>query len=130
MKNLLLVLALVITLFAANTSFSADDPSIKGETRTNTQKTMSGHIDQNTYNGNYIIYDAVTGELLRLKFKELHSGIVKMDDFYICCSDFVDEDGNKYDLDFLVVDVGGNFQVYEAIVHKVNDDKRKYDLEN
>ena len=130
MNKFFLVLAVILTFGAASVSFSADDPSIKGETRTNTQKAMSGHIDQNTYDGDYIIYDAVTGKLLRLQLKELHAGIVKKDDFYVSCADFVDSQGNKYDLDFLVVDNGGNFEVFEAIVHKVNDDKRKYDLEN
>ena len=130
MNKFLLAFAVFFIFGAANLSFSADDPSIKGEARTNTQKAMSGHIDHNTYNGDYIIYDAVTGDLLRLQFKELHKGIVKKDDFYVSCADFVDSQGNKYDLDFLVVDNGGNFEVFEAIVHKVNDDKRKYDLEN
>jgi len=130
MKKLFLVLAAILTFGTASVLLAADDPSIKGEARANTQKAMAGHIDRNTYNGDYIIYDAVTGDLLKLQFKELHKGIVKKDDFYVSCADFVDSRGNKYDLDFLVVDNGGNFEVYEAIVHKVNDDKRKYDLEN
>ena len=130
MKRFLIITFIFLTFGISNTVFSADDPSIQGEARTKTQKAMSNHIDGNTYKGTYIIYDAVTGDLLRLQFKELHKGIVKKDDFYVSCADFVDNNGNKYDLDFLVVDNSGKFDVYEAIVHKVNDDKRKYDLEN
>lgn len=130
MKSFLYLTVFLIAVGAVATSFAADDPSIKGETRTNTQKAMSDHIDQNTYQGNYIVYDAVTGKLLRLRFKELHKGIVRKDDFYVSCADFTDDQGKKYDLDFLVIDKGGNFEVYEAIVHKVDGDKRKYDLED
>ena len=130
MKRFLFIITICLTLGAATAAFSADDPSIKGETRTKTQKAMSDHIKENNFDGSYIIYDAVTGDLLRLQFKELHKGIVKKDDFYVSCADFTDKQGNKYDLDFLVVDNDGNFEVYEAIVHKVNGEKRKYDLED
>lgn len=126
-------LTLAVTIFvfgASNSLLAADDPSIQGETRSNTQKAMSEHIKENTYDDKYIIYDAVTGDLLRLDFKQLHEGIVKKGDFYVSCADFTDGQGRKYDLDFLVVNNGGNFDVYEAIVHKVDGDKRKYHVEN
>ncbi len=129
MKFLFTVLAVFLTFSAFQNLSAADDPSIQGKARTNTQSAMSEHINENTYDGKYIIYDAVTGKLLRLDFGELHKGIVKKDDFYVSCADFSDSKGNKYDLDFLVVDNGVNFEVFEAIVHKVDGNKRKYDLE-
>lgn len=130
MKFVLTVFLTLFTLSLAGNLFAADDPSIKGKTRSNTQAAMAEHIEGNTYNGSYIVYDAVTGKLLRLNFGELHKGIVKKDDFYVSCADFTDSQGDKYDLDFLVVDNGGKFEVFEAIVHKVDGNKRKYDLEN
>jgi len=129
LKTVLTILIALITFNTAGVLLAADDPSIKGKIRSNTQSAMAEHINENTYNGKYIIYDAVTGKLLRLDFGELHKGIVKKDDFYVSCADFADSQGNKYDLDFLVVDNGGNFEVFEAIVHKVDGNKRKYDLE-
>ena len=129
MKLLLTLLAVFFSISAFQNLSAADDPSIQGKARTSTQSAMAEHINENTYNGKYIIYDAVTGKLLRLDFGVLHKGIVKKDDFYVSCADFSDANGNKYDLDFLVVDNGGDFEVYEAIVHKVDGNKRKYDLE-
>lgn len=125
--------ALIIITFLAfgGTSFvlAADDPAIRGEVRSNTQKAMSGHIKQNTINGKYVIYDAVSSELRTLDFKELHEGVVKKGDFYVSCADFVDSRGNKFDLDFFVANKNGNFHVQQALVHKVNGEKRKYSLE-
>ena len=76
--------------------------------------------------GKYIIFDAVTGNLLKLDFKDLHIGIVKKGDFYISCADFVDDNENKYDIDFLVAEKNGGFTVFQSIVHSVNGEKRIY----
>ncbi|MCI0480135.1 MAG: hypothetical protein L0213_00925, partial [Candidatus Dadabacteria bacterium] len=43
---------------------AADDPSIQGGLRVNINSAMSRHVEQNTLDGEYIIYDAVDGKLL------------------------------------------------------------------
>ncbi len=111
-------------------AYAADDPSIQGKPRTGSQAAMTKHIDANTFDGKYVIYDAVDGKLLKLDFKELHAGLVKKGDFYVSCADFADTQGNKYDLDFLVGEKNGDYFVVQALVHKVNDNKRKYHVEN
>ena len=107
-------------------ALAADDPSIQGEPRDKSQKAMAEHIDQNQIGGEYVVYDGIEGELLLLEPVKLHEGLVKKGDYYVSCADFVDLDGNKYDLDFLVAEQGGEYRVYDAIVHKKNKDKRKY----
>jgi hypothetical protein len=57
------------------------------------KQAMHTHIQHNTVDGKYIIYDAVTDQLQRLVFKELHSGMWEKGDFYISCSDFTDNAG-------------------------------------
>ncbi|HSG31868.1 MAG TPA: hypothetical protein VLB82_10020 [Thermodesulfobacteriota bacterium] len=110
--------------------YAGDDPSIQGKPRTGSQTAMTNHINANTFDGKYVIYDAVQGKLLKLDFKELHAGLVKKGDFYVSCADFTDTQGNKYDLDFLVGEKSNDYFVVQALVHKVNTDKRKYHLEN
>ena len=129
MKRLLLVLVTFLLFSATDILFAGDDQSIKGAKRTNTQKAMSEHIDQNILNGNYVIYDAVSQKLRSLQFKELHKGIVKKGDFYVSCADFTDSDGNKFDLDFFVAEKDGKFHVQQAFVHKINGEKRHYSLD-
>ena len=124
------VIAMVLFFGLCGVSFGADDPSIKGKTREGIQSAMKRHIDGNIVDGKYVIYDAVDGKLRKLKFDQVHEGIVKKADFYISCADFVDGGGNKYDLDLLVVERNGDFRVLETVVHSINGEKRKYHLED
>lgn len=129
MKRILLISSAMVLAFSAF-SFGADDPSIKGQSRRALQSAMQSHIDENIVDGKYVIYDAIEGELKRLKFKRVHEGIVKKADFFVSCADFVDDRGNEYDLDLLVVKKDGKFQVLETVVHSINGSKRRYHLED
>jgi hypothetical protein len=83
---------------------------------------------QNAGDAWHLHYDPVEGRLLRLRLKELHPGIVKKGHFYVSCADF--EDGeHTYDVDFLVVPDEEGFRVNQAIVHAVDGEKRKYQIE-
>lgn len=122
--GILFVLALTLNAHAA------DDPSIKGERRSAIQEAMQKHIDHNTVDGHYVIYDAVTDNVLKLKLTKLHDGIVKKSDYYVSCADFHDRAGTYFDLDFLVIEKKGRFRVLQGVVHKVGSVKRKYHLES
>ncbi len=123
-----LIAALVI--LTASHAMAADDPSIRGDLRAGIQHAMMEHVAANTFDGKYILYDAVEGELLRLDFDSLHDGIVQKGDFYVACADFHAADGTYYDLDMLVADNGGGLRVLQSIVHKKGDVKRRYHVEN
>ena len=124
------VIALALFFGLCGVSFGGDDPSIKGKTREGIQSAMKSHIDGNIVDGKYVIYDAVAGKLKKLKFDKVHEGIMKNAGFYVSCADFVDDGGNKYDLDLLVVEKGGDFRVLDTVVHAINGEKRKYHLED
>lgn len=127
MGNILIVIFLLsFTQFA----MAGNDPSIKGNLRKNIQAAMGQHINTNKLGGNYVIYDAINGEMKKLALKELHSGIVKKGDFYVSCADFVDAKEKKYDLDFLVAQTENGYKVLQSIVHSVDGKKRKYHVEN
>ena len=64
MRIILIPLVVVLsTLFVA-----ADDPTIQGEPREKSQEAMTTHIDQNSIDDQYIIYDAVEDQIRKLKF--------------------------------------------------------------
>jgi hypothetical protein len=123
------VFALVFFISTSTLVLASDDPTIQGEPGQNSQSAMKTHIDQNSFNDKYIIHDAVAGQMKRLTFKELHSGLVKKGDFYVSCADFVDDKGNLYDIDLVVAEEEGDYRVYQAIVHKINGEKRDYNIE-
>lgn len=122
--------ALVVSsLMVAASALAADDPSIKGSLRQNIQASMQEFIQFQTIGDKMYVYDAVAGELLKLKLDELHEGIVKKGDFYVSCADFKDQQGRKIDIDFMVRPKDGRLITTQALVHSVEGKKRKYHLE-
>ena len=130
-RTIILTLATIFGLSILMTTAvtAADDPSIKGELREEIKASMMSFIDSNMINDKYYIYDAVGGKLLDLKFAKLHEGVVKKGDFYVSCADFIDKNGTKVDLDFLVIKDGDNLKTIQAVVHSLDGEKRKYHLE-
>lgn len=123
------LIAIVLLALGSTTTFAADDPSIKGDLRSNIQYSMQQYIDGQSVDGKLYLYDPLKGELLKLALDELHSGIVKKGDFYVSCADFKDQNGRKIDVDFLVRKNGNRLITTQGIVHSVNGEKRKYHLE-
>jgi len=117
-----MLLSITLVVFASN------DPSIKGEQRQGIQKAMQMHVNDNTVNGNYYIYDAVTNDVKSLKYKKLLSGIVKKENFYVSCAYFTDDMGKPYDMDLLVAENNGSYKVVDSILHKVDGEKREYEV--
>ncbi len=109
--------------------FAANDPSIKGQLRSNIQQSMNEFINRQSIDGYVYVYDAVKGSLLKLQLDKLHSGIVKKGDFYVSCADFKDQKGRKIDIDFMVRSSGKAFITTQALVHSIDGKKRKYHLE-
>jgi hypothetical protein len=130
MKYFNLITAVLIIVGITTTGFAGNDPSIKGQMRTGIQAAMNEHIKHNKVDMQYAIYDSVKGELKWLTLDKLHEGIVKKGDFYVSCADFLDAQGKKYDIDFLVVQESGTYRVLEAVVHAEDGKKRKYHLED
>ena len=130
-KTLVWTLAVIFSLSIVVTTaaIAADDPSIKGALRENIKASMMSFIESNMISDTYYIYDAFGGKLLELKFAKLHEGIVKKGDFYVSCADFVEKNGTKVDLDFLVIKNGDNLKTIQAVVHSLDGKKRKYHLE-
>ena len=121
-------LGLAALLLAAS-AHAGDDPSIPAKRKAGVQKAMAAHIDANRVGDHYVIYEAVAGKLLRLRFGELHAGVVRKGEFYVSCADFTDADGTPIDVDFLVAGDEDGFRVLEGVVHKVGDAKRPYHVE-
>lgn len=124
-----LLTSVVVLGLVATSAQAGDDPSIKGSLRTDIHKAMDEFVAHQMIDGRMRLYDSVDGKLLSLGSYELHSGIVKKGDFYVSCADFVDQDGRKIDVDFLVQTKSGELQVSQGLVHSVEGKKRKYHLE-
>jgi len=129
-KQMLVTAALLPLFLASLVSWAANDPSIKGNLRTNIKTSMSEFINGQTVAQTFRIYDPVEDKMYKLKLDKLHDGIVKKGDFYVSCADLVDSKGRKFDLDFLVLSDGNKLVATQAVIHSVDGKKRKYHLEN
>ncbi|GAB6052187.1 hypothetical protein JCM17960_10070 [Magnetospira thiophila] len=71
--------------------------------------------------GVFHMRDDKTGEMLALKFVQIHDPVRKIGtDTYFACTDFhvVGEPDKLYDLDFWMNDKTGELQVFQSKVHK------------
>lgn len=110
------------------TGHAADDASIQGNQRESIQKAIQTHIEQSLDAGRFVIFDGKAGVLRRLSFDKVHPGIVRNGGFYASCADFSDGK-TRYDVDFLVTRIGDDYKVMEALIHKVDAEKRPYRVE-
>ncbi len=131
MKKIMISGLITLGLLAvlSTSSFAGNDPAIKGDLRTGIKNSMNDFIQAKMINDTYHVFDAVTGTMLNLRLKELHSGIVKKGNFYVSCADFTDTQGRLVDLDFLVMTDDGSFKTVQGVVHAIDGKKRKYHLE-
>lgn len=127
--SLRIVLALVLASLCPALR-AADDASIQEPLRGQIQASMQSFIGEATIDGVIRHYDPVTDDVLALRLAELHAGIVKKGDYYVSCADFTDAEGRKIDIDFLVLPDGDGVRTVQAIIHKVDGEKRPYQLED
>jgi len=86
------------------------------------KSTMKKHVLATANeDGVFHMRDDKTGELLTLRFVEIHNPVRQIGtDIYFACTDFhvVGEPDKLYDLDFWMNDKTGELKVYESKVHK------------
>ena len=123
---LLSFLLILTSLIVSNSANAGDDLSIKGELRKNIHESMEQYINKQTIDGKLYVFDAVQNKLLELKSGKLHKRISKDGEFYITCADYVDQDGQKVDLDFLVKTSGNKQVTTQTIVHAIDGKYRPY----
>ena len=124
-----IVFALFCALLAGSVAWAGGCKAVTGQLKGDIKASMNAFIEGKTVDGTFYMFDAVKGDLMRLRFSKLHDGVMKKGDFFVSCADFVDGDGRKVDLDFLVVKSGGGYVTTQAVLHSIDGKKRKYHLE-
>lgn len=117
----------MLTLTGVSAHAATDNPTVDAKTRDDVLQITTDYIEANTVGGMYRFYDLVANEIVRVKFKKLHSGIRTTDDFYTTCANFENQDGVHYDVDFLLIEKeDGSFTVTQPFVHGVGKQKRPF----
>jgi len=112
----------VLTLYCS-LSATADEPAeATSYYAEDIKSSMTQHIKTKAgANGIFQLRDDKTGEVLQLKFVQIHDPVRQIgSDIYFACTDFhvVGEPKKLYDLDFWMNDKTGELKVYESKVHK------------
>lgn len=101
----------------------------KGAEAQKARSAMNAFIRQHTVDGNFYYYDPIDSKLLSLKFDDLHKDVMKEGKFLMACSDFHDQNGRKYDIDFLAVPSGKSVVVTQPVLHAIDGKERPHHLE-
>ncbi len=125
-RRFLLVLALLCAAGLPTNARAKHE--ISSEIRTGVREAVLTFIDLRRMDGIVRFYDPVENKLLRLKFEALHDEVEHKGDFLVTCGDFRDQSGRKIDLDFLVLQDGGDSVVAQTVVHAIDGAKREYNL--
>ena len=133
-KLLYLMLFMVPSLFLSGmVQASSYESKKKSLPKAAVQRAMKDYVKMHTRSGFLpIVYQ---GKILELKLAPskkypdaFHAGVKNHGSLYTSCADFVDQSGNRYDIDFLVNRSSGKYAVVQPIVHSVNGKKNPYDL--
>jgi len=122
--------AILVSTCLLSVGIAGDDKSIPAAQKEKIKQTMVDYIKANsTSQKTFLIQDAVTKQTLRLKFGEVHQGVVKHHDGFLACVDMF-EGEEVVDLDFVVSVDQGEYRVSKVAIHKVGKEKRKGHLDH
>ena len=122
--GLLLSLGLSVsaTSFADNASAAVSTSDLLKFYAEDIKVAVGAHIaDQLDAEDNFHIRDGQTGELLQLRFIQVHDPVRQIDDsIYFACTDFhvVGKPKKIYDIDFWLRPVSTQLKVYDTKIHK------------
>ncbi|MEM6314799.1 MAG: hypothetical protein AAF743_11965 [Planctomycetota bacterium] len=90
---------------------------------------MSAFVDQRVIDDTFHLYDVVDNRMLELRLDAVHEGVRQQGDFLISSAAFIDQDDRRVDVDFVTLADGqGGMVVTQALVHKIDDVARPYEL--
>jgi hypothetical protein len=76
------------------------------------QAAMQRHIDRTAIDGAYLHLNGATGEIRRLYPVAAHPAIMRVGEYFVLCADFLDEAGEKVNVDFYLAPRGSEYVVF------------------
>ena len=120
----------LFSAFLATGAIAGDDKQLPAAEKDKIRQTMVDYIKGNsTSKGVFLIQDAAPEKTLRLKFGEVHKGVIQHHDGFLACVDMLDGK-TVVDLDFVVSADEDEYRVSKVAIHKVGKEKRKGHLDH
>lgn len=92
---------------------------ISDQVRADLQMTLLKHIEVASSNPDRLfrVYSLQQNEIVGYRFSNLHPVIIERDDAFVLCVDFKDKNGDKVEIDFVLVASGSQFQIMQTILN-------------
>ena len=100
------------------------------EFREAVQAAMLEYIDATKINGKHLVFDPLQGDYIPATFQKLHTNLMRVaDTFFVSCADFLTDDGDLLDIDYMVADSDGYWTVFQSAIHIRGGELRESHME-
>ncbi|MFT7573455.1 MAG: hypothetical protein ACI9JL_004519 [Paracoccaceae bacterium] len=122
----MLVLALGVTLSGAVlvTASSAKAETLAPETRSALFSGLQSYLARHTNKGVFILMNDPTVDPVDIRLKNLHPLVLKKNDVYMLCADFVATGGRNFLIDFFLKPVAGKPGEFRMLYYVVGNRSR------
>ena len=104
----------IVTVFAVQPVAAGQALDLKD--KVSLQATMQRHIERNLVDGAYLHLNSSTGEIRELRVDDAHPMILRMGEFFVLCSSFLDAGGEHVNIDFYLAPRGHSYVVFAVEV--------------
>ena len=108
-----------LLLLTASVTVASSEMPVEPRALNQVQTATRSFIDEQMVDGDYLYYDALAGEVLRLEFKMLHPVVHREGELYVVRADFFDEEGRPVNMKFLVVIRDNRPHTLQAVAHQM-----------
>lgn len=94
---------------------TAQAATLDNDTRVALQTELRDYITQKTTNGSYTYFDEARGDTVPLRIKAIHPVVLKRDDRFLMCADFIDAKGKDVVIDYVILPIETGFLIEKEI---------------
>ncbi len=80
------------------------------------QAAMQQHVDRQTVDGAYLYFDTKKSDIRTLYPATAHPEIMLLDEHFVLCFDFADEEGKKVEVDIYLARKGDSYVVFHTAI--------------
>lgn len=106
---------LAMAFFLTFSGATAEAASIDNTTRVALQSELRSYIATKTSDGTYTFFDEEDGSIQEFQIKAIHPVIFAKGDRFLMCADFIDQEGKKVLIDYVMLPVSNGFIVEKEL---------------
>lgn len=121
MRVFVLALGLALSSTVLLPASSAKAESIAPETRSALFSTLQSYLARHTRSGAFILMNDPTVEPVNIRLKSLHPLVLKKNEVYMLCADFISPGGKNILIDFFLKPAARNSKEFRVLYYVVGN---------